>query len=79
MALKEYTLDTFTASSVEHSMCRVRPERVRCAPNPLRAKSGAPNILFIVQEDTGFGQLGCHGAPIKTPDLASAGVRSRSR
>jgi arylsulfatase A-like enzyme len=39
----------------------------------LRAKSGAPNILFIVQDDTGFGQLGYYGAPIKTPDLASGG------
>jgi arylsulfatase A-like enzyme len=38
-------------------------------PEPLRAKEGAPNVLFIVQDDTGFGQLGCYGSPIRTPNL----------
>ena len=36
---------------------------------PLRAKDGAPNVLFIVLDDTGFGQLGCYGSPINTPNL----------
>ena len=40
-------------------------------PEPLRAKEGAPNVLFIVLDDTGFGQLGCYGAPIDTPNLDS--------
>ena len=30
---------------------------------------GAPNVLFIVLDDTGFGQLGCYGSPIATPNL----------
>jgi arylsulfatase len=38
-------------------------------PEPLRAKTGAPNVLFLVQDDTGFGQLGCYGSPIQTPNL----------
>jgi arylsulfatase A-like enzyme len=38
-------------------------------PMPLRAKENSPNIIFIVQDDTGFGQLGCYGSPIKTPNL----------
>ena len=38
-------------------------------PAPLRAKEGAPNVLFIVLDDTGFGQLGCYGSPIETPNL----------
>ena len=38
-------------------------------PEPLRAKEGAPNVLFIVLDDTGFGQLGCYGSPIHTPNL----------
>jgi len=25
-------------------------------PEPLHAKEGAPNVLFIVQDDTGFGR-----------------------
>ena len=38
-------------------------------PRPLRAKPGSPNVLFIVLDDTGFGQLGCYGSPIATPNL----------
>jgi arylsulfatase len=38
-------------------------------PQPLRAKEGAPNVLFIVQDDTGFGQMGCYGSPINTPNI----------
>jgi arylsulfatase len=35
----------------------------------LRAREGAPNVLFIILDDTGFGQLGCYGSPIRTPNL----------
>jgi arylsulfatase len=38
-------------------------------PEPVRAKEGSPNVLFIVLDDTGFGQLGCYGSPIETPNL----------
>lgn len=38
-------------------------------PEPLRAKKGSPNVLFIVLDDTGFGQLGCYGSPISTPNI----------
>ncbi len=38
-------------------------------PRPLRARAGAPNVLFIVLDDTGYGQLGCYGSPIATPNL----------
>lgn len=38
-------------------------------PKPLRAKEGAPNVLFVILDDTGFGQLGCFGSPIRTPNL----------
>jgi arylsulfatase A-like enzyme len=47
-------------------------------PTPVRAKLGAPNVLFIVLDDTGFGQLGCFGSPISTPNidkLAQNGLR----
>ena len=45
---------------------------------PKRAPEGAPNVLFIVLDDTGFGQLGCFGSPIETPNLdalAANGLR----
>ena len=38
-------------------------------PAPVRAPKGTPNVLFIVLDDTGFGQLGCYGSPIETPNL----------
>ncbi len=38
-------------------------------PAPNRAKQGAPNVLFIVLDDTGFGHLGCYGSPIATPNI----------
>jgi arylsulfatase len=44
----------------------------------LRAREGAPNVLFIILDDTGFGQLGCYGSPIRTPNLdriAADGLR----
>ena len=47
-------------------------------PEPNRAKEGAPNVLFIVLDDTGFGHLGCYGSPIETPNidaLAANGLR----
>ncbi len=47
-------------------------------PEPNRAKEGAPNVLFIVLDDTGFGQLGCFGSLISTPNLdalAADGLR----
>ncbi len=38
-------------------------------PEPLRAREGAPNVLFIILDDTGYGQLGSYGSPIETPNL----------
>jgi arylsulfatase A-like enzyme len=38
-------------------------------PKPLRAREGSPNVLFIILDDTGYGQLGCYGSPIRTPNL----------
>ena len=39
---------------------------------------GTPNVLIVVLDDTGFGQLGCYGSPIATPNidaLAADGLR----
>jgi arylsulfatase len=47
-------------------------------PEPKRAREGAANVLFIVLDDVGFGQLGCFGSPIHTPNmdaLAENGLR----
>ncbi|WP_053208142.1 arylsulfatase [Jiangella muralis] len=47
-------------------------------PEPRRAAGDAPNVLFVILDDTGFGQLGCYGSPIETPNLdrlAAGGLR----
>ena len=47
-------------------------------PASSRAKKGAPNVLVVVLDDTGFGNLGCYGSPIKTPHfdgIAEDGLR----
>ena len=57
---------------------RTAEESTPAWPAPVRAREGAPNVLFIVLDDTGFGQLGCYGSPIATPSfdaLAADGLR----
>jgi arylsulfatase A-like enzyme len=65
MALKEYKPGTAFNGVVGRTFDVSSP----AWPQPLRAKEGAPNVLFIVQDDTGFGQMGCYGSPIKTPNI----------
>jgi hypothetical protein len=40
-------------------------------PAPVRAREGAHNVLFIVLDDTGFGQLSCYGSPTATPSFGA--------
>ena len=57
---------------------RTADESSAAWPAAVRAQESAPNILIVVLDDTGFGQLGCYGSPIETPTfdaLASGGVR----
>ena len=65
MALKEYKPGT----TFPGRMGRTIGESEPAWPSPLRAREGAPNVLFIVIDDTGFGQLGCYGSPISTPNI----------
>lgn len=67
MPLKEYKSGTTFPGVIGRTFDKSEP----AWPEPLRAKEGAPNVLFIVLDDTGFGQLGCYGSPIQTPNLDS--------
>ena len=65
MGLKEYKPGTAFNGVIGRTFDESSP----AWPEPRRAKDGAPNVLFIVQDDTGFGQMGCYGSPIKTPNI----------
>lgn len=67
MSLKEYKPGTAFSGNMGRTVDQSQP----AWPSPLRAKPDAPNVLFIILDDTGFGQLGCFGSPIETPNLNS--------
>jgi arylsulfatase A-like enzyme len=67
MALKEYKSGTAFSGVIGRTFDVSSP----AWPEPVRAKEGAPNVIFIVQDDTGFGQMGCYGSPIATPNIDS--------
>ena len=49
-------------------------------PERKKAPEDAPNIIYIVLDDTGYSQLGCYGSFVETPNidsLAADGLRYR--
>jgi len=74
MGFTEYRPGTAFTGAVHRTFDRSTP----AWPQPLRAREGSPNVMFVVLDDVGFGQLGCYGSPIATPNidaLAAGGVR----
>src|SRR3984957_12391203 len=65
MALKQYPEGTRFTGVIGRTADEPSPAG-RAVP---RAPKDSPNVLFIVLDDTGFGQLGCFGSPIETPNL----------
>jgi arylsulfatase len=65
MSLEEYKPGSAFSGVIGRTVDQSEP----AWPEPLRAKEGAPNVLFIVLDDTGYGQLGCYGSPVATPNL----------
>jgi arylsulfatase len=65
MALTEYKPGTTFPGVIGRTADESKP----AWPAPTRAKDGAPNVLFIVLDDTGYGHLGCYGSPIRTPNI----------
>ena len=44
-------------------------------PQPIRAPEGAPNVLFFVLDDVGYGQLSAFGGLVETPNIDAIAVR----
>ena len=40
---------------------RTGDESTPAWPAPVQAKEGAPNVLFFILDDVGYGQLSCFG------------------
>jgi arylsulfatase A-like enzyme len=38
-------------------------------PQPIKAPIDAPNILYIILDDVGYGWISCYGGPIDTPNI----------
>jgi arylsulfatase len=66
MTLKEYKPGTAFSGVIGRTFDVSSP----AWPEPLRSKENAPNVLFIIMDDTGFGQIGCYGSPINTPNIS---------
>ncbi|MGY1710426.1 arylsulfatase [Geodermatophilus sp. SYSU D00758] len=65
MAVQEYEPGTAFPGTIGRTTDVSEP----AWPRPVRAVPGAPNVLVVVLDDTGYGQLGCYGSPIATPNL----------
>src|SRR5215204_2458926 len=74
MAVDEYASGTAFSGVIG----RTTDESTPAWPRRARPVPGSPNVLMVVLDDTGFGQLGCYGSPIATPNfdaLAADGLR----
>jgi len=69
VSLKEYKSGTTFPGIIERTADKSEP----AWPEPLRAKENAPNILFIVLDNTEFGQLGCYGQPYRNTQSGQFG------
>ncbi len=65
MALTEYPSGTTFPGRIGRTIGESDP----AWPTPNRSQPGAANVVFIVLDDTGYGQFGCYGSPINTPNL----------
>jgi arylsulfatase A-like enzyme len=65
MGLREYK----SGSAFSGTIGRTTDESSPAWRQMVRATPGAPNVVMIVLDDTGFGHLGCYGSPIATPNL----------
>jgi arylsulfatase len=74
MSLKEYKPGSVFPGEIGRTVA----ESSSAWPEPLRAKEGAPNVIFFVLDDVGYGQMSAFGGLVNTPNidrLAENGLR----
>jgi arylsulfatase len=77
-AAAQAPVSTYTGPQFRGFIARSSNLSLPSWPEPVRAKPGTPNVVFIVLDDVGFGQLACFGGLINTPNidkLAVTGLR----
>ena len=65
-------------SAFPGAIARTVDESSPAWPAPTRARDGAPNVLFLVLDDVGYGQLSSFGGLVETPNIdrvAEQGLR----
>ena len=62
------TQQTPSGEPFEGRIGRTIAESTPWWPAP-RLKAGAPNVVLVVLDDTGFAHLGCYGSTIETPNI----------
>ena len=59
-------MSSISSAQFKGSIGRTWEESKPWWPQPTRAPSDAPNIVYIILDDVGYGWLSCYGGPIET-------------
>lgn len=65
MALTEYKPGTKFPGVIGRTVSESSP----AWPKPMRAREGAPNVIFFILDDVGYGQMSAFGGLVNTPNL----------
>ena len=65
MSIKEYKPGTTFPGVIGRTVSESEP----AWPQPVRAKIGAPNVIFFILDDVGYGQMSAFGGLVNTPNL----------
>ena len=62
-------MSNISSSQFKGTIGRTWEESKPWWPQPIRAPADAPDILYIILDDVGYGWLSCYGGPIDTPNI----------
>src|SRR5215208_3523640 len=62
-------MSNISSSQFKGTIGRTWEESKPWWPQPIRAPADAPDILYIILDDVGYGWLSCYGGPVETPNI----------